>query len=203
MKKVILVANQCDYVPLYNDCDYIGIDKGSLYCINHHIKMKYAIGDFDSINEDELQLLKENTEIISLPKRKNESDGEYAIRFANLKGYDQIDVYGVIGGRQDHFLTILYLLRYHDIPFRMFDKQNCIYRLDKGEYKIPKNSKYISIFACEELNLTLEGVEYPLNNVHISPKDLYLVSNEIIDTATIKCDGRILIVESNDVKMSC
>lgn len=200
MQKIVLVANQCKYVPFNPDYIYVGVDKGAFYCLNHNIPMAYAIGDFDSLNQEQYDLLKDKTKLISLPCRKNETDGEYAIRYAYNEGYRDIDVYGVIGGRLDHFITILNLLIHYDLSFRIIDEQNCIYTLNAGEYEIIKKSKYFSIFACEDVYITLEGVEYPLHNQFVSKKDIYLVSNEIIDVAKISVSGKVLIVESDDLK---
>ena len=198
MKKVILVANQCETLPYNSEYEYIGVDKGALYCLKHRIPMKMAIGDFDSLNKEEFNLLKENCTTISLPCRKNETDGEYALRYVYEQGYRDIEIYGVTGGRLDHYLIIQKLLEIGDISFQIVDKQNRIYVLEKGKYKIPKRSKYISFFALEELWITLKNVEYPLDHVFISPKDLYLTSNEIIDEANLEVSGRILVIESKD-----
>ena len=198
MRKVILVANRCTSLTVEENCDYIGVDKGALYCLKHSIPMRYAIGDFDSLDVEEYNALMNTCEIIKLPCRKNETDGEYAIRYAHQLGYDEIDVYGVIGGRQDHFLVILRLMKFSDIQFRIIDEQNTIYCLNKGVYEIPKRSKYFSIFACEEVTISLSGVSYPLSNMIVKESDIYLVSNEIIDVATLETSGKICIIESKD-----
>ena len=115
-----------------------------------------------------MECLYKACEVVSLPCRKNETDGEFAIRHVHSMGYKNIDVYGVIGGRLDHFMIIYKLLQFSDIKFRIMDSQNCIYALEKGVYDLKKNSTYISIFPCEECILTLTGVEYPLYNTLVN-----------------------------------
>lgn len=199
MSKVILVANLCESIPVVEDADYIGVDKGAFLCMEKRIPLLYAIGDFDSLNENQFKQLKEYTKIIQLHCEKNETDGEYAIRFAHEQGYDEIEIYGITGGRQDHFIAMINLLKYSNIPFTIKDDQNNIYSLTKGVHEIIKNSKYISFFACEPLEMTMNGVKYPLQNKKIIEQDIYLVSNEILkDIATINISGKILVFECND-----
>lgn len=199
MSKVILVANQCDFVPIEKDVSYIGVDGGSFFCLSNNIPMLCAIGDFDSIDEPQFKQLQTYTKLIQLPCEKNETDGEYALRYAYDQGFDEIDMYGVIGGRQDHFIAMITLLRHSQIDFRIIDEQNTIYTLQAGNHKIKKKYKYLSFFACEDLNITLSKVRYPLENRHITEKDVYLVSNEIIeDECELYITGKILVIESND-----
>lgn len=199
MRKVILIANRTTNVLREENCDYIGVDRGAMYCLENNISMLCALGDFDSLSKEQFDTLKNETKLVCLPCRKNETDGEYAIRYAHSLGYDEIDVYGVTGGRLDHFLTIFNLMKHSDISFRMIDEQNIMYCLNTGKHTIHKKNTYLSIFPCEDLNITLTGVEYPLNDVHVCEKDLYLVSNEIIDdVAHIQIDGKVCIVESKD-----
>lgn len=104
--------------------DYIGVDRGIEILINLGIKPIYAIGDFDSIiNKDLLVQL----EIERLPTKKDVTDTHAAIEYAISKGYDEIDVYGVTGGRLDHFFSAMCLLeKYQNVKIRIINKQNVI-----------------------------------------------------------------------------
>lgn len=204
MSKVILVANCCDWVPIEKDSTYIGIDKGSLLCLRLQIPMQCAIGDFDSISNDEYQLLSKNTEIIRLPKEKDMVDSEYALRYAESLHFDEIDIYGVIGSRMDHFLVMYRFLETSPFAFTICDQTNRIYRLDAGVHEICKKSKYISVFPCKDLKISLKGMKYPLHQACVSNKDCYLTSNEIVDEkAIIEISGRIIVMETNDIQKKC
>ncbi len=197
MSKVVIIANQTTFVALEDDVDYIAVDGGSRYCLQHGIPLRYAIGDFDSISEEEKHLLQQQCECIVLPKEKDVVDTEYAIQFAHEKGYTSIDVYGVCGGRQDHFLTIFQMLKTKEISFVIKDEQNCIYRLEQGVHKIKKEMQYLSFFPSEPMHITITGVKYPLMDVLINESDTFLVSNEIIEEeATLTIDKRIIVVQS-------
>lgn len=196
-KKVKIVANKAEHVDYDEFSDYIGVDGGCLFCLQHNLAMKYAIGDFDSINQQEKETLQKTCECIVLPKEKDVVDTEYAIAFAHEKGYEQIEVFGVTGGRQDHFLAIFQMLKKKDISFSIIDNQNIIYRLEKGTHRIEKKMDYLSFYPCENTTISIQGVKYPLDYVTVSEKDTYLVSNEIIGAfATLEVDQRIIVIQS-------
>lgn len=201
MSKVILVANRVENFSLEEGCDYIGVDGGSLYCYNHHIPLLCAIGDFDSISVEELEQLRKYTKVIKLPAEKDVVDSEYALSYASKLGYQQIELIGVMGGRQDHFLAVYQLLKSGDVSFVMKDINNVIYRLEAGEHELKKEMQYLSFFACEDLVITIEGVKYPLYNRNIRESDVYLVSNEIISSkAKLKISGRVVVIQSNSLE---
>lgn len=198
MSEIILVANKVTGLTKKAGMDYIGVDGGSVYCMNHALPMVCAIGDFDSINESELRRLKEYTKVIQLPVEKDMVDSEYAISYAHQLGYDKIILYGATGGRLDHFITVFQLLKMGSVPFVIKDENNIIYRLEKGDYVLKKRMKYLSFFACEPLHISVKGVKYPLQNRFITEKDVYLVSNEILDQqAELKISGKIIVIESD------
>lgn len=201
MSKVVLVANRVDNLAVDTKCDYIGVDGGSLYCLNHNIQMVCAIGDFDSINKDDLERLKKATKIIKLPVEKDVVDSEYALKYASDLGYDEIELIGVMGGRQDHFLAVYQLLKTGNVPFVMKDNYNIIYCLDAGEYELKKEMQYLSFFACEQLKINITGVKYPLYDREINESDVYLVSNEIVEEkAKLKVTGRVIVIQSNSLE---
>lgn len=201
MSKVVLVANRVDDLVVDTQNDYIGVDGGSLYCLNHNIPMVCAIGDFDSISESDLERLIKHTKIIKLPIEKDVVDSEYALNYASKLGYDEIELMGVMGGRQDHFLAVYQLLKTGSVAFVMKDKHNIIFCLDAGEYELKKEMQYLSFFACEQLRISITGVKYPLYDREIQESDVYLVSNEIVEEkAILKISGRIIVIQSNSLE---
>ncbi|MBQ2479161.1 MAG: thiamine diphosphokinase, partial [Erysipelotrichales bacterium] len=80
--------------------------------------------------------------------------------------------------------------------------QNRVFRLDDGVFTIPKDKfTYLSVFALNEAEITLEGVKYPLEKRRITPRDLYLLSNEILkEEAIVKLKGPVLVIQSSDKK---
>ncbi|OCN03769.1 hypothetical protein A4S06_04160 [Erysipelotrichaceae bacterium MTC7] len=184
----------------YNEAvHYIGIDHGAMQLLKQNIPMDYAIGDFDSIEQEQLEALQKVTTVIKLNPEKDDSDSEHAIKFA-LEHYDEVAITGVTGGRMDHFMAIYNLMAFQNLNFAIYDKQNYIYPMEAGSYRLDKRTKYISFFASEPSEVTIQGVRYPLTNRKVSPKDVYTVSNEIVaEAATFTVhNGRVIVFESDD-----
>lgn len=201
MERVTLVAKLSDAVT-FGDGDYIGVDRGALILAKQNIQMKAAIGDFDSVDIRELELIKEHCdEFILLPREKDETDSEAAIKFALNKGYEEIVLQGAMNGRSDHFLANIMLVYRYAGKVIMEDENNCISYLGTGIHLIPKDKfTYVSFVAFEDCELSLEGVAYPLNHQEIHLGDVYTISNEIVaDQGTVSIyKGHCLLIQSKD-----
>ena len=58
----------------------IGVDQGAGYLLAQNEKLDLAIGDFDSMTQNEKQLLEQqNIPVITYPAVKDETDGELAM----------------------------------------------------------------------------------------------------------------------------
>ena len=112
---------------------YIGADAGVSHLLKYKLHPTLAIGDFDSLCD--LEIL-DDLKIKKYPSRKDQTDTQLALEYAINKGYDEIDIYGVTGGRIDHFFSIMCLLeQYKDLDIRVIDATNIISILktkDKG-----------------------------------------------------------------------
>ena len=161
-------------------------------------EMICAIGDFDSISEAELAELKAYTKVIQLATHKNETDSEAAINYAKSLGYDEIILYGGLGGRLDHELINLSLL-VHQQGITLMNECNRIRCIQEGTYHLKKAYQYLSFIPLEECEITLKGVAYPLTHRIVHASDTFTTSNEIIDEAEIIVhSGRLLMIECND-----
>ncbi len=203
MNKCIIV---CGYKPLilkdYKDALLIGVDKGALYLANSNVKMDYAIGDFDSVCEEEfLEIKKFASEVIKLNPIKDDTDLEHTLNFVKEMGYSDIDVYGCLGGRQDHNLLNLKLLYLSDLNIKYYDEKHKIFSKKQGTHKIYKeNYKYLSLFVFEKCVLSLSGTYYPIFKTTLTITDNYTTSNEILDDyclLTIE-EGKMLVILCND-----
>lgn len=43
---------------------YVGVDRGSLFLIENQLPLDLAVGDFDSVSQDELQLIKKQRKLL-------------------------------------------------------------------------------------------------------------------------------------------
>ena len=176
----------------------VGIDSGLEYLLKLDKKIDLAVGDFDSIDKSKLDNLKDKVnEIIKLDKDKNMTDLAYALDYIyNNMDYDNIEVYGGISGRIDHFLANVNLIMKYN--FAMKDDHHYIYTLKKGKYRIDNFKKYVSFFAIEDVyGLTLSGFKFNLNSYYLSTNDSLCVSNE--GSGDIEfTKGKLLVIISDD-----
>lgn len=176
----------------------VGVDSGCEYILDESMSLDLAIGDFDSIHQDYLDKLKiKAKQIISLPSKKAMTDLAYALDYIyNNLTYDEVEVYGGIGGRVDHLLANLNLLKRFQISFK--DDKHHIFVLRKGKHQISNYHKYISFFAIEDVyDLNLRGFLYDLDQYMLSTSDSICVSNEGSGFVEFS-KGRLLVVCSNE-----
>jgi thiamine pyrophosphokinase len=159
--------------------------------------MDLAVGDFDSVSSDELDVIKAFCkDIVILNAIKDVTDSQAALAY--VEDFDEVILCGGLNGRIDHQLINIGLVK-SDVRVRLWDENHLIYAIEGNKTIKKAGYRYLSIFACVPSTIDLEGVKYPLSNQNITENDLYLVSNEIVEEeAFIRVDGKVLIIQSND-----
>lgn len=184
------------------DCDYIGADKGALILAQNGIHMRCAIGDFDSVEEKDMDLIRAySDETIVLNPIKDDSDSQAAIEKAVELGYDTIELIGALGGRIDHEYVNLRLVYRYPERLVIKDERNIIMALKPGCHVIKRNDyKYLSFFTESEEILTLRGFAYPLEKRKITYRDVYTVSNELSEEEGVVINEKnpVLLIRSRD-----
>ena len=196
------------------DC-VVSVDGGLKYTKELDVMPHAIVGDFDTIHKE---ILDEYRQIPSIlwdvhKPEKDETDTDLAVRSALRAGFHTAHVLGATGGRLDHELSNIHLMRAAKdagLFMEIYDAKNRIFLLtpDDEEYSVFLKDriygKYVSFLPLTEtvLGITLDGFKYPLHNKDISIlKDPSLcVSNEIPgERAKITFRKGILIcVESRD-----
>lgn len=200
LKTCYCILTNAHYLPELKG-DVIGVDKGALLCLEHGIQMHYLIGDFDSITEDEKSVLKKQfPDLTLLPERKDVSDSEAAVLWAKQQRYQRIVLVSSMSGRFDHGYVNFKLVEKYGCE--LLDESNHIFLVEKGTTVIYKdNWKYVSFFACDEAEVTLEGFSYPLDHYHLTKTDVLCLSNEILkDQAIVTTTSKLWCIQSNDKK---
>ena len=179
--------------------DVFGVDSGAWFCLANNIKMKAACGDFDSINIEQKQaVFSLDIPIYELNREKDYTDFEYCLSLC--ADYDEIYVFGSLGGRRDHeYLNLEFAKR--DSRIILIDELNRIRKVESGQYTIKKDGyKYLSFIVLENSMISIEDVRYPLIQREVDVKDTYLSSNEILfDEAKLEVHyGSFLMIQSND-----
>lgn len=188
-------ADQFDIMAPLSEA--VGVDGGAAYCLKHQIDMIFAIGDFDSIDEATLTQLHKTTRVIQYPIHKDQPDSQLAIEKLLSMGYDDLHLYGALGGRYDHHhANIVLAYRYGEVT--LHQGSSTIKSYGEGTHTIKKEShEKLSVFTFEKAVLSLSGVEYPLDHYTLTSLDILGLSN------TFKTEAATLTVSAGRVLVYC
>lgn len=176
----------------------VGVDSGLECLLNLDKDIDLAVGDFDSIKPEVLEKIeKKCKQVIRLKERKNKTDLAYTLDYLyNHYDYRDIEIFGGVGGRVDHFIANLNLMKKYRFSLR--DDHHLMYILDKGRHHIDNFKKYISFFAIEDVyDLRLAGFKYHLESYFLSTSDSLSVSNEGSGDVSFS-RGKLLVIMSED-----
>ncbi|MEK3978123.1 thiamine diphosphokinase [Psychrobacillus sp. FSL K6-2836] len=198
-------------LPFHTDeVIFIGADRGALHLIEQGILPNEAIGDFDSLTQEEQSFMKKKIQkVTELQMEKDETDTHIAILLALEYKPDEIIVTGVTGGRLDHYEAALhdicrFQLENPTITFAIQNNQNIIQFLSSGTHAIDFDShyKYVSFFSFGKQveNMILNGFMYDVEDEYINVGNAKFTSNELKDrTGTISFTAGIcLMIRSSD-----
>ncbi len=158
------------------------------------------IGDFDSAQMPE----KEETEIIPLPKIKDETDTAAAIREGERRGYWKFHIYGGTGGRLAHTLANIQLMTQLAEKGKfafLHDRETISTVIRNSRFELPqKNNGYVSVFSLSDIaeGVTIRGMKYELEGARLNNACPLGVSNEFTGRrATVEVrNGTLLIIWS-------
>ena len=176
--------------------EYIGVDKGVEFLLQQDIHPILAIGDMDSLSQEELL---DDLKIQRYSSIKDDTDTALALQYVFSKGYDEVDIYGVTQGRMDHFIAVMCLLeQYQDKHIVIYDQWNKIQILQAGQHHIAKEEyHYFSVFAFDESVISLKECHYPLEQYTLKRDNPLCVSNQMNeDRAIIETTQSLLFIQS-------
>ena len=185
----------------------IGVDRGCSYLLKNNIYPHYIVGDFDSINRDDIKKL----EIDSIKKfkyncEKDSTDSDIAMEIALNMEFSEIYMIAMTGSRLDHSFANLGLLSKANgagAKAYIINETNKIYLLEESS-KIKKDNsyRYISFLAyCDKVeNFNIKNAKYDLENYTLYLGDNRTVSNEFLeeDIEVEFTKGKILVMFSKD-----
>ena len=180
--KVAIVLNSPSINREIEEDVVIAADAGYLHAKNQRKNIEIIIGDFDSSNKPKNEMLK------CLNPVKNDTDGQACIDYAYEKGYKDISIYGIAGGRVDHILCNLSLLvQAKKKGIRAIGKEDNydIYYLEEGKYTFntSKGKEFSTILFSDYAILDNgQNMQYPINNLKITKDNLGLgISNVALE----------------------
>lgn len=211
---IILNGEVKDYIKtkeiiLEENYDYIiGADGGCNHLFKMNIIPNYIVGDLDSIEREVIEYY-ENKNVIfkRYPSHKDETDSEICIYLAKSLGADEIDLLATLGGRIDHTLANIGLMNYikeNSIRPRILTSEEEIFMVKNETINLKgKKGDTISVISIngESKGVTLEKLEYPLDNAivnHLSPLG---ISNVMLEDECIISieDGCALIIRNFNI----
>lgn len=177
-------------------------DGGARHLQKLGIKPDVIIGDMDSIGSAQLENYKsKGVKVIQYPAGKDFTDTELALDYALKLKSVAIYIWGALGGRIDHTLANLYLLR----KGKEAGIKTCL--IDEyGEAFLPQGEVvFTDAVGCtvslltlspKVEGITLSGFTYPLNNESLSMGETRGLSNYIKESpACINyLSGELLVI---------
>lgn len=203
------------FVKKYPYSWVVTADSGLSLCMKLGLRPDLAVGDFDTFGRERMEALRKETGWnfeVHRPE-KDETDMELAVLGAAAAGCRRLYVLGGTGGRLDHELSNVLLMKKAKklgVSMELYDEHNRIFLLeaetDSG-YRFLKDQAYGTYVSFLPLSqkvegITLEGFRYPLKKKDISIEEnpSLCVSNELLlEWAQIFFErGSLICVESRD-----
>ncbi len=205
-RAIIYCWSESERMPFEQEQDdfIICADSGLDYAERVGVTPDIVICDFDSaVCPDKKN---PSFEIITLPKEKDDTDALFAARTALQRGFKRIYLAGGLGGRLDHTLGAISVLRF-------IEKEGAECVISDGKTRVSlvraehekyfpfdNNVRYISIFPSQDMScgVDIKGLKYPLNKFDLTAEFPIGVSNEFVPgtDGLIKAgNGDILVVE--------
>jgi len=185
-----------DYVK--EEALVIAADGGQHLLAEMGVACDLIVGDFDSSDVPDCAKI----QVVTLPTHKDDTDVLAAIRIALERECDEFVLLGCLGGRFDHTLANVFLLRFlHDHGARgiLADEMQEIRLLGAGTHEIPPQaSPVFSLFPYggDAAGVSISGAKYTVDHVTLDTAMPLGVSNEFLDTPVVITieNGYLLLV---------
>ncbi|MFD2612204.1 thiamine diphosphokinase [Paenibacillus gansuensis] len=185
----------------------IGADRGAHFLIQHGKVPHVAVGDFDSVTEEEFgRIQRTSLETISCDAlEKDLTDTELAFDLALSYDAEEIVIIGALGTRFDHSLANVHLLvkgLAKHVLCKIVDQKNEILLADRPMQIVKGKYSHVSLLPLtpQVTGITLEGFQYPLTNAVLTLGQSLGISNRLLDESGIVHleTGQLLIIKSRD-----
>ncbi|MBR5578391.1 MAG: thiamine diphosphokinase [Lachnospiraceae bacterium] len=194
-------------IPVGEEDLCIAVDGGFEYCKMLGIEPDYIIGDFDSVGDEQAEVMKElskteGDKIIVLPVNKDDTDMLAAIKLGLSKGCQSFRIYGGMGGRLEHTMAniqcLLYLKERNAVGYLM-DGTGMILVAKEETISFRENLEgYLSIFSMgSSCRLSLDNLKYTLKEKELFNSYPLGISNEFLEgkKATVQVhEGTALLI---------
>ncbi|MDD4564308.1 MAG: thiamine diphosphokinase [Eubacteriales bacterium] len=213
MSRCIIITS-CQSARLrefFDFCDddfIICADGGYSHACTEEIRADVLIGDFDSLNYDDLENSSSGNgcRVFRQEIEKDYTDTMICLMYGIKQGFNEFYILGGLGGRLDHTVANLQVMSHaidNGKSIWILDGRNRTTLRNPGSITIQRLDGYkLSLLSYSEVcdGITITGVKYPLTNRKLNHSCTLGISNEFID-AKAKIShksGKLLIILSQD-----
>jgi thiamine pyrophosphokinase len=181
----------------------VAADGGARYALEAGVVPDLVVGDMDSLGEDlAREVESRGASLERHPVRKDKMDGHLAVLAARERGATAADLLCALGGRLGALFAVTHILLAAErigLHTSVVADRGRMFVVEAGSRKVEGASQdSISIFPLSgpAAGVTLEGMEYPLENATLEPGDTLGFHNELIGTqARVSVgEGALLVV---------
>lgn len=200
-----LTVGSIPYDP-QKDC-VIAVDGGVMYCGVLEMEPDYIIGDFDSVDSEYGEAVEGVREaapekVITLPVEKDDTDMLAAVKHGLKLGYKSFRLYGANGGRLEHTIANIQLLKYLKeqgaVGYIMDGSGMILLAINEAVSFRDSMEGYVNVFSLNETarGVTIRGLKYELTQATLTNALPLGISNEFIGVQSeIRVeDGALLII---------
>jgi thiamine pyrophosphokinase len=185
----------------------IAADGGARYALQAGVVPDLVVGDMDSLGEElAREVERRGTSLERHPLRKDKMDGQLAVLAARERGATVADLLCAVGGRPGALFAVPHiLLAAERIGLRstvVADRGQMFvveagYRMVEG---VQEDSISIFPLSGPAAGVTLEGMEYPLENASLEHGDTLGFHNELIGTEAMVSvgEGAVLVIHETE-----
>ncbi|MBN1146629.1 MAG: thiamine diphosphokinase [Anaerolineales bacterium] len=189
-------------VKLRDDDIIIAADGGAHHCLQHKFTPAVVIGDLDSLDKRDLATLESaGARILKHPTRKDYTDLELALIYAQEQQVDEVLVLAALGARWDQTIANLLMpAAFQSTRIRLVDGPQELLFVHAGE-KLeitgkPGDTVSLIPLGGDAQGVTTQNLEYPLDGERLRFASSRGVSNVLLsEKATIGLEqGTLLCV---------
>jgi thiamine pyrophosphokinase len=185
----------------------VAADGGARYALEAGVVPDLVVGDMDSLGEDlAREVARRGASLERHPVRKDKMDGHLAVLAARERGATAADLLCAVGGRLGAIFAVMQiLLAAERIGLRstvMADRGR-MFVIEEGSRTVegaPQDSISIFPLTGPAASVTLEGMEYPLENAGLEPGDTLGFHNELLgrEARVSVGEGALLVVHETE-----
>jgi thiamine pyrophosphokinase len=201
LRAVVIANGQLNGAIEFQPGDLIiAADGGARHCLDHGIRPAYVIGDLDSLEPAHLARLEAlGAAIVQYPARKDYTDLELALRFAQQQGASEIVILAGLGARWDQTIANLLLpaiLSPLDVRLLDASQEICFLHAGKTIHIQGQAGDTVSLIplAGPAQGITTQGLEYPLLDEGLDFGSTRGISNVLLEKqASVRLRNGLLL----------